>query len=371
MDNPIDREEGNTPKLYIIHEHDRWLEPLRKSLDALQVPYEEWFVSGNMDFLDLSQEPPHGIFYNRMSPSSHTRGHRYAPEHTTAILSWLEMWGRVVINGSKALDIEMSKVRQMTALQRCGVATPRTIVVTANRKETQAETIKPLLLAAEKHFEEGESFIFKFNRSGRGADVRLFHGVEYLEKFLLNEMHDYPADGIFLLQQYIRPPTENIIRCEFVGQQFLYAVRISTSSGFDLCPADECSAIQNFKTKYEILSDFDSPIISAYIKYMKKFNVHIAGIEFVQDDKDQVFTFDINHNTNYNSAAENRHFGKMVGMPAVAQYLKSVLENAYRPKPALEAVTDHELILDNNIISARARLDNESRYGWSLSSIFG
>ena len=28
--------------------------------------------------------PPEGVFYNRMSASSHTRGHRHAPEHADA-----------------------------------------------------------------------------------------------------------------------------------------------------------------------------------------------------------------------------------------------------------------------------------------------
>ena len=35
--------------------------------------------------IDFSNIPPNGVFYNRMSASSHTRGHRYAPEDTKIV----------------------------------------------------------------------------------------------------------------------------------------------------------------------------------------------------------------------------------------------------------------------------------------------
>jgi len=68
------------PKIYVIHENDAWVEPLRIAFDALSLPYEEWFLSDGQ--LDLTVPPPEGVFYNRMSASSHTRGHRYAAELT-------------------------------------------------------------------------------------------------------------------------------------------------------------------------------------------------------------------------------------------------------------------------------------------------
>src|ERR1700747_2569089 len=51
---------------------------------------------------DLSRPPPEGIFYNRMSASSHTRDHRYAAELTATVLAWLERHGRRVVNGRRA-----------------------------------------------------------------------------------------------------------------------------------------------------------------------------------------------------------------------------------------------------------------------------
>ena len=75
-------------KIYIIHENDEWLIPLEKELKELKAPYEKWHM--NSVIIDTNELPPIGVFYNRMSASSHTRGHRYAQEYTAVILDWLE-----------------------------------------------------------------------------------------------------------------------------------------------------------------------------------------------------------------------------------------------------------------------------------------
>jgi len=96
------------PKIYVIHENDAWVEALRDAFAALELPYEEWFLSEGT--LDLSSVPPQGVFYNRMSASSHTRDHRYAAELTGGVLAWLQSHGRRVVNDSRALALERSSV---------------------------------------------------------------------------------------------------------------------------------------------------------------------------------------------------------------------------------------------------------------------
>ncbi len=113
------------PKIYVIHENQEWTEPLKVQLRTLGLPFEEWYL--NRGQLDLSAPPPLGVFYNRMSASSHTRDHRYAAEHTAAVLSWLEGYDRRVINSSRALQLEISKVAQYAALNSHGIRTPRTV----------------------------------------------------------------------------------------------------------------------------------------------------------------------------------------------------------------------------------------------------
>ena len=154
--------------IYVIHENAVWLEPLADALDRQGLPWRDWFLDRGV--FDLSRPPPEGIFYNRMSASSHTRDHRYAAELTAPVLAWLERHRCRVINGSRALDMEISKARQYAALEAAGIRTPDTVL--AAGKEL-------LVRAAREHFAAG-SFILKPNRGGKGLGVRLFYTVEAL-----------------------------------------------------------------------------------------------------------------------------------------------------------------------------------------------
>jgi glutathione synthase/RimK-type ligase-like ATP-grasp enzyme len=154
------------PKIYVIHENAEWLEPLAAALDEQGLPWRDWFLDRGV--FDISQEPLEGVFYNRMSASSHTRDHRYAAELTASVLAWLERHGRRVVNGSRALDLEISKARQYAALEAAGIRTPDTIV--GGGKELLVE-------AARRRF-DGSPFILKPNRGGKGLGVRLFHSAQ-------------------------------------------------------------------------------------------------------------------------------------------------------------------------------------------------
>src|SRR5499425_2605516 len=158
--------------IHVIHENAAWLEPLADALERQTLPWRDWFLDHGV--FDLSRPPPEGVFYNRMSASSHTRDHRYAAELTASVLAWLERYRRRVINGSRALDLEISKARQYAALERSGIRTPETVL--AAGKELLAK-------AASRHF-AGVPFILKPNRGGTGIGVRLFQSLEELADYL-------------------------------------------------------------------------------------------------------------------------------------------------------------------------------------------
>ena len=44
-----------TPRVFVIHENDAWVEPLRRELALLGVPFSEWFLDEGM--LDLAMTP--------------------------------------------------------------------------------------------------------------------------------------------------------------------------------------------------------------------------------------------------------------------------------------------------------------------------
>ena len=132
------------------------------------------------------------------------------------------------------------------------------------------------------------------------------------------------------MQEYIKPKTDTIIRVEFVDNQFLYAVQVDISKGFDLCPADACNVekeaflMNATGNKFMILNNFADSIICSYQKVLKNNCIEIAGIEFLMDENERLFTYDINTNTNYNSIAESLYAKK--GMEEIAKFLKQELD---------------------------------------------
>jgi hypothetical protein len=318
---------GDQPCIYVIHENDAWVEPLRRQFAARALPYAEWFLDQGM--LDLRAAPPQGVFYNRMSASSHTRDHRYAAEYAGAVLAWLKRHGRTVVNGERALQLEISKVAQYSALAAFDIETPETLAVIGRAN---------IAAAAERL---GFPLILKHNRGGKGLGVRLFLSGEALAEHLGGPAFEEPIDGITLVQRYIKAPAPFITRVEFVGGQFLYAVQVDTSEGFELCPADACRIdaadvsgvcpAQALGEKFRILRNFDHPLLPRWQAFLAANDICIAGIEFIVDEAGRPFTYDVNTNTNYNPDAEAKD-GRS-GMGAIAGYLGSLLARESRQAP--------------------------------------
>jgi glutathione synthase/RimK-type ligase-like ATP-grasp enzyme len=322
---------ASATKIYVIHENDTWVEPLRAAFVEIDAPFEEWFLSEGL--LDLSQAPPPGVFYNRMSASSHTRDHRYAAELTGGVLAWLELHSRKVVNNGRALQLEISKIAQYTELAKFGIRTPRTVAAVGRDN----------IIAAARLV--GAPFITKHNRAGKGLGVKLFQNVDVLREHVDGPAFEPSVDGITLIQQYIQAPKPFITRVEFVGGKFLYAVRVDTSKGFELCPADVCEVGDAFcpadapaapTPQFQILDDFSHPIIDRYRKFLTANGIGIAGIEFIVDREAQLYTYDVNTNTNYNAAAEAAT--GQSGMRAIAAYLereRRVVERSLEVAPAI------------------------------------
>jgi hypothetical protein len=318
-----------SPKIHVIHENAEWSAPLFAQLETRGLPYQDWFIHERA--LDLQSEPPPGVYYNRMSASSHTRGHRYSPEITAGILAWLEAHGRTVWNGSRAIQLELSKIDQAMTFKRHGVPTPKTIATVG---------IEPLIEAAKTM--KGP-FITKHNRAGKGLGVRLFYSVEGLTQYIETGF-DPSVDGITLLQEYIQAPEPFITRMEFIGQRFVYAVRVDTSEGFELCPADACqigsiacpaTPAPGTRNRFEVIKGFDHPLIPRIERLLIDQKVFVAGVEFIVDKAGNPYVYDLNTNTNYNNAAEVRAGGEVTGMGKLAEALGRQLTSELYPLRAL------------------------------------
>lgn len=299
-------------KIYVIHENNDWVIPLRDAFSERHLPYAEWYL--DQWAVDLSRLPPQGVFYNRMSASSHTRDHRYSAELTATVLAWLERHGRVVVNDSRALDLEISKTRQYMQLARQGIPVPKTVAVVGQRALPDA-------LSA---FASGP-LIVKPNRGGKGLGVRLYETPEQILRAAERSELPDAIDGTLLVQEYIRGETGHIFRAEFVNGRFLYLVKIDATGGFELCPADVCE-LDSFcpstpgGKKFEIVDGvITSDQIVRYERFLRGSGIGIAGIEFVVRPNGERVVYDVNTNTNYNAEAE-RVAGEDA-MGAIAEYL--------------------------------------------------
>ena len=160
-------------KIFIIHENNEWAIPLEKELRNLNAPFEKWHMDTTT--IDISKPPPLGVFYNRMSASSHTRGHRFAPEYTATVLDWLEYHNRRVINNSRALNMELSKSLQYKELQKEDIQVPKTVF--AQNKSHLLELGKNFPLP----------FLTKHNRAGRGLGIKFFNEYNSFEAYIKSE----------------------------------------------------------------------------------------------------------------------------------------------------------------------------------------
>jgi glutathione synthase/RimK-type ligase-like ATP-grasp enzyme len=309
------------PRIFVLHENTPWVEPLRRELEGIDAPFSEWFLDRGL--VDLTSPPPEGIYYNRMSASSHTRGHRYAPEYTAAVLAWLTKHGRTIVNGERALQLEISKVAQYESLTKFGIETPATIAAIGREYIPRAaEAI-------------GYPVILKHNRAGKGLGVKLIYSDLALQEHLASEAFEDSVDGIMLVQRYIKAPEPFITRVEFIAGKLFYAVRVDTSQGFELCPADVCQIEQPSEVcptvaagdKFQIAPRFEHPLVPAWQTFLAANNIGVAGIEFIEDAQGRAYTYDVNTNTNYNPDAEAKDGRR--GMQAIALHLKSLLVEQY------------------------------------------
>jgi len=338
-------------KAYVLHENPTWYEPFAAAFDARGVEHEQWPLGDGT--LDLAAPPPPGVFWSRASASAHTRGHADAKDHARAVLAWLESWGRRVVNGRRVLELEMSKVDQLTALRAAGFDVPSTIAVVGTQELAAVADKLPT------------PFIIKHNQGGKGLGVRKFDSAAALARYLSSEDYEAPVDGITLLQEYVEPAQPFITRVEIVGGEFLYALTADTArGGFELCPADACAigpaacpadapgalatagatasatasvtdadaASTAEPSLFALRSGFDHPIIDRYLKFAAQHGIGVAGFEFIETADGRMVTYDVNTNTNYNAEVEAE--APRSGAQQVARYLERLLDEERRTAEA-------------------------------------
>lgn len=298
--------------LGILYEHPEWFNLLFAELDRRGIGWSP--LHADHFLYDPERPVPHDVVVNRMSPSSHSRGHGNGIFTVRDYLSHLEEAGVAVVNGSAAYAVEISKARQLDLFRRCGVAYPRARVI--NHPSRIAEAAQGLRFPV----------VFKPNIGGSGAGIVRFDSVDQLAA----ADFDFGVDGTALIQEFLTAREESIVRVEVLNGEFLYAIRIWPDlSSFNLCPADICQAepAQDLsacpvetpgKKKLRIEREDPPPAaISGALAVARAAHLDVGGIEYLVDERTGNITYyDINALSNFVTDALN-----VVGFDPTARFV--------------------------------------------------
>ena len=308
---------SSLPTVNVLYENPAWNPPLVSALEA--EGFEVRLVELDRGLLDPSTSPLEGIWWNRVSPSSHTRDHLGTVPLAREFLFWLEQAGRTVINGLHAFELEMSKFRQELVLRKYGIRTPRTLLAVGRAQ----------LLEGAQTFEG--PFLTKHNQGGKGLGIYRMDTPEDLARHIDSPDYDPGPDGKVILQQLIVSPEPHITRVEIAGGRFLFAMHSSTVGGFELCPSDVCQVRPDVcpadgGSKFSLAPiTAEDPLVQRYIALLRGEGIYMAGIEYVEDGDGRRYTYDINGTTNYSGV-----LGAQIGIDGMREAVRGLVSSHLR-----------------------------------------
>jgi glutathione synthase/RimK-type ligase-like ATP-grasp enzyme len=215
----------------VLHEHPEWQKPLFEELARRKVAFEILDLK-NACFSDHDQ-PRGRLYFNQASPSAYVRGNVRAVPLALALIEDLEAHGARVLNGSKAFRLELSKLAQVALMRRLGIHYPRTWAF--NDPKALLERLEELVFPA----------LLKPNQGGSGARMFRIESVDELSGLLDANPDLWFPDNLLLIQELVPHDdhTHGSVRIEFLGGEFLYALRVVSHGNFNLCPSDFCNPL--------------------------------------------------------------------------------------------------------------------------------
>jgi glutathione synthase/RimK-type ligase-like ATP-grasp enzyme len=326
-----------TNRLAVYHEHPDWFRPLFTELERRGVPYVK-LDAGVHSYDPSEKRPGYDLVFNRASPSSYLRGNLGTIFSTWSWLSHLDRIGVPVVNGSRIYSHEISKARQLNALEELGVQYPRARVINSAKAAVPATS--------------GLRFpiVVKANVGGSGAGITRFDTEAALAEAVSSGSLNLGIDGTALVQELAPLRGGHIVRVEVLGQKFLYGIRVFPEPGsFDLCPADACQTT----TGVELIRGacaVDAPkrglrvesytppanVIATVERIASHVQLDVGGIEYLVDDRDgTVRYYDINALSNF--VADGRNVVGFDPFERLVDYLSARLDTPHAARSAIAA----------------------------------
>jgi glutathione synthase/RimK-type ligase-like ATP-grasp enzyme len=210
----------------------------------------------------------------------------------------LERRGSRVLNGADVFALELSKSVQATLLRTLGIDTPWSI--TFNDAAALRAYADRICWPA----------ILKPDQGGSGARIHVVESFEHVESIFSADPDVWLPDNLFLLQEYLpHDPDHGIVRLEFLGGEFLYAMRVKTHGRFNLCPSPVCNPDDGEGACN--LTDVSAPPVEFYPytnvpadavatagQIVRTARLDVGGIEYLETPDGRRVFYDINANSN-------------------------------------------------------------------------
>jgi len=286
----------------VLFEHPEWQKPLFAALERRKVRFEAFDLKTAA--FDPARLPEAKLVFNQASPSAYVRGHGRAVPLAMTLMRSFEAAGVPVLNGTRAFGLELSKAAQVSLLHKLGLKAPASIVF--NDADTLTARVPP-------------SFRFpallKPDQGGSGARMFEVKSVAEVNEVFRLQPEVLEPDPIFLLQEKLPlDPSFGIVRMEIIGGELLYAMRVVSHGGFNLCPSEICHPVDGTDGVCEVpvaakvkpvefyaYPEVPKHAVEAGQRLVRAAGLDVAGLEYVAVDGEPVF-YDINANSNLRPA---------------------------------------------------------------------
>jgi glutathione synthase/RimK-type ligase-like ATP-grasp enzyme len=281
--------------LVVLFEHPEWQKPLFSALDKRGVRYATFDLKHGA--FDPDAVPEARLYFNQASPSAYVRGNTRAVPLCLSLIRALELAGARVLNGSEAFSLELSKSTQAALMKRLGIAHPRTLVFNDVDSALAQWDRWPALLKPEQ--------------GGSGARMYLLNSPDELTRLLRDRPELWLPDNLLTLQEYFElPPSQGIVRMEFLGGELLYAMRVIAHGAFNLCPSEVCNpetgeshcevpeVRPSSPVEFHPYHGVPAAAVEAGKKLIAAGQLDVCGIEYLEASDGRLVFYDVNANSN-------------------------------------------------------------------------
>jgi hypothetical protein len=283
--------------LVVLFEHPEWQKPLWAELEHRGVRYAA--LDLKRAAFDPDAVPEAALYFNQASPSAYVRGNTRAVPLALSLMRSLELGGARVLNGSRAFLLELSKSAQAALLRSLKIPHPRALAF--NDPET-----------ALAQWTGGWPALLKPEQGGSGARMFLLHSADEFRKLLGDQPSLWLPDNLLLLQEYFPvDAAQGIVRMEFLGSKLLYAMRVVSNGGFNLCPSEACNPEGGDESQCVIPAQAPAKPVEFYPyrgvpaaavdmgeRIMAAGGLDVGGIEYLETADGRRIFYDINANSN-------------------------------------------------------------------------